>query len=318
MWRQFFHEYLGFTRKERRGIVIFISLIIVCLLAPFLYPWFIPRTTYEHSAFSKEISQLKIRQADSTTNKYSRKDFDENNYTNYYEPSGRTYYSKTKGEEFYFDPNTASAGDWKRLGLRDKTIETIQKYLSKGGRFYKPEDIGKIWGLRKDDAERLIPYVRIEHIKKEYANNEQHIFQKNVPDKPLAPVININSSDTAGFISLPGIGSRLAQRIILFRDKLGGFYSVEQVKETYGLPDSTFQKIKSKLILTNPVVKQININTATLDEMKAHPYLRYNIANAILQFRTQHGNFSSIADIKKIMIVTDEVFNKVTPYLTIN
>jgi competence protein ComEA len=90
------------------------------------------------------------------------------------------------------------------------------------------------------------------------------------------------------------------------------------LKETYGLPDSTFQKIRTKLVLAKPAVKQIDINTATVDEMKSHPYIRYNLANAFMQYRTQHGNFSSVADIKKIMIITDDIFNKVSPYLTIN
>lgn len=318
MWRQFVHDYLSFTKKERRGIIILLSLIIICLLAPFFYSWFIPREVYDYSTFEKEISQLKTTQADSSSRRYSNKNFDENNYANYYEPSERNYYAKSKGELFYFDPNTASANDWKRLGVRDKTIETIQKYLSKGGHFYEPGDIKKIWGLRSGDAERLIPYVRIEHRNKDYAIKEKRTFPNTAFEKPSPQVININSSDSSGFISLPGIGSKLAQRILTFRDKLGGFYSVEQIKETYGLPDSTFQKIKPRLNLTSPAVKQININMATLDEMKFHPYLRFNIANAIIQYRAQHGNFSSITDIKKIMIVTDELFNKISPYITIN
>lgn len=325
MWKQFLNEYLSFTKKERTGIFILLALIIVGLLVPFLYPYFIHHKTYDHSQFDKEISQLKIQQTDSITDKkYYGKNFDENNYTNYYEPSEKNYYIKPKGEVFYFDPNTASVNDWKRLGIRDKTVETIQKYLSKGGHFYKPEDISKIWGLHKDDIERLLPYVKIENIKKEYTNNEPRNFQNNnTPDsyrdkKPPPQIIDINTSDTTAFISLPGIGSKLAQRIIAFRDKLGGFYSVDQIKETYGLPDSTFIKIKPKLILTSPGVKQININTATLDEMKLHPYIRFNLANAIMQYRNQHGNFSSVIDIKKIMIVTDDIFNKVSLYLTVN
>lgn len=318
MWRQFVHEYLSFTKKERTGIVILLSLIMVCLVAPFLYSRFIPLRVYDHSAFEKEISQLKTRQADSASRRYSNKNFDENNYTNYYEPSERKYYPKSKGELFYFDPNTASTNDWQRLGVRDKTIVTIQKYLSKGGHFYQPGDIAKIWGLGKEEAERLIPYARIERTEKEYANKEGRTFTNTLINKPIPQVININSSDSGGFISLPGIGSKLAQRIISFREKLGGFYSVEQIKETYGLPDSTFQKIKSQLTLTSTEVKQININTATLEEMKTHPYLRFNLANAIVQYRLQHGNFSSIAELKKIMIVTDELFAKLTPYLTIN
>ncbi len=274
--------------------------------------------------FDKEIAQLKIQEADTVTNKrYLNKNFDENNYSNYYEPSEKNFYTKTKAEVFYFDPNTATVDDWKRLGVREKTAETIQKYVSRGGHFYKREDIVKIWGLHKDDVDRLLPYVKIGNIKKEYANKESNLknnySSEGYKDKKYASqTIDINASDTTAFIALPGIGSKLAQRIITFRDKLGGFYSIEQIKETYGLSDSTFIKIKSRLILTNPAVKQININTATLDEMRSHPYIRYAIANAILQFKTQHGNFSSIDDIKKIMIVTDDVFTKVSPYLTIN
>ena len=116
---------------------------------------------------------------------------------------------------------------------------------------------------------------------------------------------------------MPGIGSKLSQRIIAFRNKLGGFYSVNQVGETYLLPDSTFQKIKSRLIIGSSHVKQININAASIDEMKAHPYLRYNLANAIFQYRQQHGNFNSVEEIKKIMLVTEDIFNKVAPYLTV-
>ena len=119
-------------------------------------------------------------------------------------------------------------------------------------------------------------------------------------------------------IALPGIGSKLAQRIITFRDKLGGFYKIEQVAETFALPDSTFQKIKNRLLLANTALKQININTATLDELKSHPYLRYAIANAIVQYRAQHGNFNSISDLKKMALVTDELFTKAAPYLKIN
>ena len=327
MFKQFLNEYLSFTKKERSGIFILLALIIVCLLAPFLYPYFIHPKIYDHSQFDKEIAQLKIQQADSLSEKkYFNKNFDpdsdRDNYTNYYKPSEKNFYTKSKAEVFYFDPNKATVDDWKRLGVREKTAETIQKYVSKGGHFYKPEEITKIWGLHQDDVDRLLPYVRIENPKKEYSNNAD--FKNNYPSdnyrdkKYSSQTIDINASDTTAFISLPGIGSKLAQRIVSFRDKLGGFYSVEQIKETYGLPDSTFIKIKPRLILTNPAVKQININTANLDELRSHPYIRYTIANAILQYKTQHGNFSSIDDIKKLMIVTNEVFTKVSPYLTIN
>jgi competence ComEA-like helix-hairpin-helix protein len=89
------------------------------------------------------------------------------------------------------------------------------------------------------------------------------------------------------------------------------------VGETYLLPDSTFQKIKPYLFVSNSSLKRININTASVDEMKAHPYIKYNMANAIFQYRQQHGNYISVEQIKKILIITDEIYQKAAPYLSV-
>jgi competence ComEA-like helix-hairpin-helix protein len=135
--------------------------------------------------------------------------------------------------------------------------------------------------------------------------------------KPPPPVIDINLADTTAFISLPGIGSRLANRIVNFRDKLGGFYSVQQVGETFGLPDSTFQLIKPRLQYTPVTVKKININTADTGTLKGHPYIRWKIANAIVQYRQQHGAFHSAEELLQIVLITPELFQKILPYLTV-
>ena len=318
MWKQFIREYLTFTKKERTGIFILLGLIICCLLAPFLYPLFILQKKYDHSKFEKEITQFKMLQVDSASNKYTN-NYDRDEYNDYHQPPEKTY-RPPPGELFYFDPNSATINDWKRLGIREKTAETIQKYISKGGKFFKPGDISKIWGLRAEDVNRLLPYVRIENVKTDYVKNETGSLyknnRKNYKEKSVSESIEINSSDTTAFILLPGIGNKLAQRIIAFRDKLGGFYSVDQIKETYGLPDSVFQKIKPQLTINASGVKKININSASVDEMRSHPYVRYNLANVLAAYRKQHGNFNSVADIKKIMIVTDEIYNKVAPYLS--
>ena len=176
-----------------------------------------------------------------------------------------------------------------------------------------------LWGLHEDEVKRLLPYVRIEPMPAKDYNKYPDSEKGKIYEKPTYTIttVDINNADTTAFIALPGIGSKLAARIIAFREKLGGFYKTEQIAETYGLPDSVFQKIKSKLVITGSNVKQFNINTATVDELKTHPYLRYNIANAVVQYRLQHGSFSSVSDIKNIMLITDEVYNKAAPYLTV-
>ena len=130
--------------------------------------------------------------------------------------------------------------------------------------------------------------------------------------------IDINNADLDGFVSLPGIGEKLGTRIINFRDKLGGFHSVTQVAETYGLPDSTYQKIQSLLLLQDSGIKKISINNATKDELKMHPYIKWKIANAIVEYRDQQGPFKSLEELKKIILLDNETFIKIKPYLMID
>ncbi len=318
MWKQFLSSYFSNTKKDRSGNLALIVIIVILCLLPFFYPLFISKKSYDHHAFEKEITLLKEKQTDSTK-KFQRK-YGDDESPQYYQPAEKNYTAQKKfsGELFYFDPNTLDETGWQRLGIRDKTIAIIKNYVSKGGRFRKPEDIDKIWGLNDEEVKRLMPYIKIAD------NKPANVYGNTVYEKPAttnkkytATLIDINTADTTAWIALPGIGSKLSQRIISFRDKLGGFYKLEQVAETFGLPDSTFQKIKPSLSLSSASVKQINVNAATVDELKSHPYLRYAIANAIMQYKNQHGNFASIEDLKKVIPVTEEVFAKVYPYLKV-
>lgn len=275
------------------------------------------------TAWMAAVKKLEIKVPDSSGEYYQKND-DEDAYAYQYDKTKSSYNEVVvaKGELFYFDPNTISTYDWKKLGLRDKTIKTIENYLSKGGHFYKPEDLQKIYGLHDDEYERLKPFIKIESSPSK--PNDDFVSSKSKdetqPTKTYAArysIIDVNIADTTAFITLPGIGSKLAARIVTFREKLGGFYSVEQIGETYGLPDSTFQKIRQYLKLDNPSVKKININTATIDELKAHPYFKYSLANPIVAYRNEHGLFSKVEDIKKVMAVTDEIYKKIAPYLIV-
>jgi competence ComEA-like helix-hairpin-helix protein len=124
--------------------------------------------------------------------------------------------------------------------------------------------------------------------------------------------------DSLSLVRLPGIGPALARRILAFRQKLGGFYDVEQIRETYGLPDSTFQVIRKFFRNSDLPVQQIDINVAGVEEMKSHPLLRYQLAKAIVAYREQHGNFARVEDIKQIYTITGELYNRVSPYLVVH
>lgn len=314
-WGNVVKDYLTFSKRERNGLLIAL-IVFVCVFLFFRY-YPVSKPEVKKDAFQQELAHLKIS-IDSSKD-YSRYERDDN--VDYYQPKHNDYNNYAKGETFAFDPNTLDADGWKRLGIREKTVHTIQNFLAKGYKFRQPEDIRKIFGLRKEDADRLVPYVRIEG-QSQPANTFTAVNNIPATPKPAYEVnrnrtVEINSADTGAFIALPGIGSKLAARIVAFRDRLGGFSSVNQLAETYGLPDSTFQRVRQRLQCNVQAVKKINVNTADVNQLRVHPYLRWNIANAIVNYRNQHGNYKSIEDLRKIDIITDDLFNKISPYLVL-
>jgi competence protein ComEA len=317
--KQIIKDYFNFTRRERIGVISLVILLAVIFFLPKLTS---PKNKFEDfnadTAWLSTMRKLDKNSSDSIAGPEVGSSFEINN-------PQREINKEAQGNPppklFDFNPNTISADDWKQLGIKEKTIHTILNYLSKGGSFKKPQDLQKIYGLPKPDYERLLPYVKIEFVLQPAA---QRVPEENKPETKSFnksayrhSIIELNNTDTTTLIDLPGIGSKLANRIISFRDKLGGFYSVEQVKETYGLQDSVFQKIKQYLSVNSNSIKKININTVTLDELKQHPYFRFTIANPVILYRNEHGKFSKTEDVKKVMAVTAEVFNKISPYISI-
>lgn len=317
-WKENVAEYFSFSRRDRIAILVITGLMAAVFLSPH---FFNSGASQSHpiadTTWISALKNLEIRETSTNNRSFSANNqYETASYM--YDRPHNSYYAPLKYELFSFDPNTLSADGWRKLGIRDKTIRTIQNYLSKGGRFRKQDDVKKIYGLAPGEYDRIAPYI---NVKGNSLPERKSSFQadENKTVRTITPrysTIDINTADTTAFISLPGIGSKLSTRIVTFREKLGGFYSVDQLAETYGLPDSTFQKIRQYLKLENATIKKININTATVDELKAHPYIKYSLANPIVAFRNEHGLFSKLDDLMKVMVVTEEIYNKIAPYLT--
>ncbi len=131
-------------------------------------------------------------------------------------------------------------------------------------------------------------------------------------------LIDINIADTLLLKSLSGIGPVLSKRIVEYRGKLGGFLNKEQLKEIYGFRIETYDKIKNKIEVLDSTIIRININTVSIEAFKNHPYINWNLANSIVNYREQHGQYTSIEKIKSIHLVVDEIYRKIAPYLRID
>ena len=232
----------------------------------------------------------------------------------------KQYTEKSPAELFPFDPNTATKADFERLGLSGRTAQSILNYRNAGAQFHKKEDLQKVYTLSPADYQRLASYIEIstEKLAEKKAtlppskNNKKTAY--TTPNNVISSKIDINKAGLEEWKQLPGIGSGYANRIINYRNKLGGFVSVEQISTTYNLPDSVFQKIQSYLI-ASPIAQKIKINQVTVEELKNHPYINWKEASRIIAYRDQHGAFTDLTAFQKLHAFKAGFFEKIAPYL---
>lgn len=296
--KNFVKDYFTFSRKERVALIILILLISIFIVLPYVIS-FKKNAPLINENLQQQVTQLLVK--DSLPN---------NNLTTNEISNEKPFTENTAYEMFEFNPNTINEEGWKKLGLKDKTIKTILNYRSKGGKFKTPEDIRKIWGLKKEDADRIIPYAKIESKTNNILNTKEGAIKSTVK-------IDINIATPQEWFTIPNMDRSLAYKIIKYKEKLGGFLTIQQVKETYGLTDSLFKTIEPYLILQTTNIKKININTADDYTLSNHPYINKDVAKAIIIYRTQHGAYTKIDDIKKIVFIKEDLYNKIAPYLAV-
>lgn len=126
--------------------------------------------------------------------------------------------------------------------------------------------------------------------------------------------IDINRSDSADLLPLPGIGPVFAGRIIKYRNLLGGFVSVDQLGEVYGIPPETIEKIRPRVLIDSTVVQRIHIDTASFRELLRHPYLEYEDVKALVEYRDFNGEIISVNELRINHILADSTLSKMDGY----
>jgi competence ComEA-like helix-hairpin-helix protein len=287
---------------------------------------------YDFSQFEGEIAAWEegLIERDSSgwkkrpnTNRWEKKDFPKQ-----YGKGDKD--KKVEIQAFPFDPNLADRATFIKLGLPERVVNTLLNFRDKGGRFYKKEDLKKIYGMRTEWYEQLTPYIQIAPKPQKTSDAAPSKFAHDIPreyDTPntrlpkeeYSPVsVDVNTASEQQLQQIRGIGPYYSKRIIRFREALGGYHSLSQVAEVRGLPDSTYQAIKEQLTLGDSELQRININTVSADELKAHPYVKWKTAHAIIKYRETHGTFNDISDLKKVYALSPELYTKLSPYLSVS
>jgi competence ComEA-like helix-hairpin-helix protein len=237
-FKNFIREYFTFNRRERNGVFVLLSIILLLILYLTFADFFTAPEKIDLSGFEQEIASFESEQ--------------------------------------------------KRV---EDSISASGKHFSFSGNTLVEE-----------------PGVRNEGRYPEYSRS-----------KPVreAILVEVNSADTTELKKIRGIGAVFAKRIVKFRDELGGFERIEQLREVFGIDEDKFKEISSQISIDTSRLIKMNVNTASVEDLNRHPYLSKKGAVAIFTSRVKSGDFTDLQDVKKVTLMSDSSFSKLLPYLTL-
>jgi DNA uptake protein ComE-like DNA-binding protein len=292
-------DQLYLTKNERTGILTLLIILVSLIILPWLY--------YDSKILmtNKNINAadtIHIQPINKPTHSSS-----ESNSERLETNDANTIASGFNYDLFDFDPNQLSKDEAKKLGINEKSFRALQNYLSTGARIYSGEQLKKIYGLDQSTFNRIEPYIKI--LPKKVDSSVRIIRNKDA-----RKMIDINSANTEDLISLPAIGEKLATRIIKYRNLLGGFTNKSQLKEIYGLQDSSIQKFQD-LISLGSAIRKINLNTVPCDSLKKHPYFANGKARVVCEYRQQHLKIQELNELYQIKALDSSWISRIRDYL---
>ena len=299
----------SFTRQERRGVLYVAIIVLITIGFRYFMPYLVKEeASFDTAKFESEIKQFENRQLILTKEaEEKRKKYKKPQYVSYDKKSYKSY-KKNKSVKYHkFNPNTATIKDWKNFGFSEKQSKVIVNYIKRSGGIKSKSELKNIFVIDERKYRELYPFINIEKI----AETENVSTEKNIE---LKNKIELNSATVHELMSVKGIGEKTAERILKYRNILGGFYSLTQLNEVYGISEENYMKMKLQLKINRLAIKRININFADKQELAHNPYISFEEAKNIINYKVNNGAFKSVNDLFINNLVTNE---KLRYYLTI-
>jgi competence protein ComEA len=284
---------IDFSKRSRRAILIFVTIMLVLVLIPRVYFLFNPAGDFEyHQTAQQKEDFRKFEYKKKEKTKYKKK----------------SRFTKPKDK---FDPNQYTAANWMDLGLSEKQVSTLMKFGATG--FYSDEDLKRVFVISDEFFANIKDFlIYPEKPIREYGNKSSSVAETLKTEK-----VELNTASVEELMNIKGIGKFYAEKIIQKRNELQGFINEEQLLEIWKFDQEKLENIRPFILVNSKLVLPFDINKVSYDELRNHPYFSNNVANSIIKLRVQLGTYKRIDDLKKSVLISDELFEKIRPYVSV-
>lgn len=302
MWKDFFY----YSKSERRAVFA-LSFLIVCLLVAILLAPEKEAVIVEEPLAENVRTEAGKVEADSFQRVVEHRE-------------KKAVIKKTEAPSRKvvlapFDPNLADSIELLDLGLSPYVVRNVLRYREKGGRFRIPESFARIYGLTEEQYETLRPYIRISESFRQKTDTSTYVRRDTfavVYKYPKGTLVDVGVADTTELKKIPGIGSGISKAIVGYRNRLGGFYSLEQLREVRFVTPEMMEWFKLDSISIRP----LPVNRAGLDRLRNHPYLNFYQAKVILEHRKKHGEIKSLSQLSLYEEFTEKDLKRLSAYFS--
>lgn len=280
--KKFFSLYFSYSKRETQGIIVLLFLILILKSIPYFFP--------EKIEVNWSDLELVMDSIEISDKKFKKKD--------------KTQQIEKKYFNFPFNPNSLSKDSLKLLNLSNYQINTILFYRKNNWQFLSEKYFYEKLKIDINQQKNLNPIFSF----------NKKMERKSFVEKERK-LIELNTADSTELIGLKGIGPKYASRIIRYRNRLGGFYSIEQLREVFGMEESVFIDLKKNTIVDKKLIRTFNLTLEGLDAKVVHPYFQKGEKWKIINYIKQRGGRISKIELSDIIGLDSTTIRKINPYI---
>ncbi len=310
----YFRDFFKIDRRQERGILILSVIVFILILIDFFAQDLAEKPNDYFAQFNQQLEQLQLQTYEAELEAENKKEFYPKKKTSPSQPAILTIAEPV-------DLNIIPDEKLKKLGLPEFLVNNVLKYRSKGGKFYSPEDVRKLYGMSDELFSQMEPFLVFSEKQNRFDSKDTKSDSSGRKANKIIYEdiqLGINTADSVDLVKIKGIGAYYAGEIVKHRKQLGGYLGMYQLMELYKMDSTRFSAWSKNLYYDEVPIVKISLNNADFKVFLNHPYIDFETTEYITTKRKKLGKFASLYELKDPQKMPDSLYQMILPYLKLD